>query len=193
MYGDLIPEEFYQRDTVTVARELLGKHMIHHLPAGPVGGVVVETEAYLGPGDPASHSARGKTKRNAVMFGPAACAYVYKIYGIHFCFNVTCDSPVKPAAILIRAIEPKIGIEIMTRLRNTDRLTNLCSGPGKLAQAMDINLDINGTSVVTGPVRFYYANQDPGEIVVAKRIGISQAEHLPLRFYIANNRFVSRK
>ncbi|MGB9859988.1 MAG: DNA-3-methyladenine glycosylase, partial [Moorellaceae bacterium] len=138
-----LPYEFFARDTVTVARELLGTYMAHFSPEGLTVGRVVETEAYLGPEDPACHSARGPTERNAVMFGPAGFVYVYLIYGMYYCVNVTTDKPEIAAAVLLRALQPIAGLELMERRRGTSQVRQLCSGPGRLAQAMGIDRRLN--------------------------------------------------
>ncbi|MDN5348102.1 MAG: DNA-3-methyladenine glycosylase [Clostridia bacterium] len=189
-----LPFSFYSRDTRTVACELLGTYMVRFSPEGTVCGRVVETEAYLGREDPACHSARGPTPRNAVMFGPAGRAYVYFIYGMYYCFNVTTEDEKTPAAVLLRALEPVAGIELMSRRRGTREIKKLCRGPGCLAQALGIDKEINGTSVVDGPVRFYppLPHDLPGEIAVAPRVGITQAADWPLRYYLKGNPFVSR-
>ncbi len=191
----LLQKEFYARDTVKVAKELLGKYMVSFSEQGITVGKVVETEAYLGKTDPACHSARGKTSKNEVMFGPAGRAYVYIIYGIHYCFNVTTGDLNTPAAVLIRALEPIEGIEIMERRRGCKKITELCSGPGKLTTAMGISMNENGKSLVSGPVRFFTKNQEKKEsrlIVTTTRIGISKAADLPLRFYLKQNPYISR-
>ncbi|MGB9662158.1 MAG: DNA-3-methyladenine glycosylase [Moorellaceae bacterium] len=190
-----LPYEFFARDTVTVARELLGTYMAHFSLEGLTVGRVVETEAYLGPEDPACHSARGPTERNAVMFGPAGFVYVYLIYGMYYCVNVTTDKPEIAAAVLLRALQPIAGLELMERRRGTSQVRQLCSGPGRLAQAMGIDRRLNGTSAVEGPIRFYPPLPEDGvpEIAAAPRIGIRQAADWPLRYYIKGNLFVSRK
>ncbi|NLW08213.1 MAG: DNA-3-methyladenine glycosylase [Clostridia bacterium] len=188
------PQEFYEQQTVVVARELLGSYMVYDSPDGLLVARVVETEAYTGPDDPACHSARGKKQGNAVMFGPAGRVYVYLIYGMYYCFNITTDSLTTPAAVLLRALEPLEGIGVMARRRGTDDLRNLCSGPGKLCQALGINKDFNGLSVVTGPIRFYPPDQGAEDraVMVGPRVGISRAADWPLRFYLEGNPFVSR-
>jgi DNA-3-methyladenine glycosylase len=188
------PQEFYEQETEVVARELLGSYMVYLSPDGVLAGRVVETEAYTGPDDPACHSARGKKQRNAVMFGPAGRVYVYLIYGMYYCFNVTTDALTTPAAVLLRALEPLEGVAIMARRRGTEDIRNLCSGPGKLCQALGITKDMNGLSVVTGPIRFYRprAEDQAGTVMVGPRVGISQAADWPLRFYLEGNPFVSR-
>ncbi|NLK01288.1 MAG: DNA-3-methyladenine glycosylase [Clostridia bacterium] len=189
----LLPISFYQRDTVTVAKELLGKHMVYSKGSDILAGKVVETEAYL-VGDPACHSIGGKTKRNEVMFGPSGFAYVFIIYGIHFCFNVTSGVDNRPEAVLIRALEPIKGIETMRRNRGQNEILNLCSGPGKLTQAMGIDMGYNGSSVVEGAIRFYESmEEDTFKVVTTTRVGISKAADWLLRFYIRDNEFISKK
>lgn len=195
MEDNVIPYSFYGRDTVKVARELLGKVMIFQGKGIPVGGKVVETEAYLGREDPACHSAKGRSERNAVMFGPSGFAYIYLIYGMYLCFNVTTGPEDSPEAVLIRALEPVEGIQVMRRNRGQDSIYNLCSGPAKLVQALGIDMSLNGTSVVEGKVRFLDSSSSTTSvnIVETARIGISKAADWPLRFYVAESRFVSRK
>ncbi|MDK2985531.1 MAG: DNA-3-methyladenine glycosylase [Clostridia bacterium] len=185
---------YYENDTEYVAKDLLGCQLIHYTSEGPTGGIIVETEAYLGKDDPACHSARGKTKRNETMFKGPGFSYVYLIYGIHYCYNVTTGPIDRPEAVLIRALEPKIGIELMQRRRNQNNFRNLCSGPGKLTQALGIDLSVDGERVDTGPVRIYPSNlQKKQEIVTTTRIGISVACDWPLRYYIKGNKFISKK
>ncbi|HHU31623.1 MAG TPA: DNA-3-methyladenine glycosylase [Clostridia bacterium] len=184
---------FFERDTALVAKDLLGKWLLFKGPQGITGGIIVETEAYLGFNDPACHSVRGCTPRNKVMFGPAGKIYIYLIYGIHYCLNVTTACIEKPEAVLFRAIEPKIGMEIMKKHRKKTKLKELCSGPGKLVQALGINPNLNGSSAIDGPIGFYYDELNPDfEIVTTTRIGISQAKDWPLRFYIKGSKFISR-
>lgn len=192
---ELLTLPFFARDTATVARELLGTYLVSFLPEGIVAGRVVETEAYLGESDPACHSARGKTARNAVMFGPAGRVYVYQIYGMHFCFNVTTEGPEVAAAVLLRALEPVAGVEVMQKRRGTLLLSKLCNGPANLVQALGITRALNEESVVTGPVRFYREQGKKAalEIVVTPRVGISQGKEPLLRFYLKGNHFVSKK
>lgn len=189
-----MPQEFYCSPADVVARRLLGKELVHHSAQGVTSGIIVETEAYMGPGDDASHSAKSKTRRNATMFGSAGRAYVYLIYGIHYCFNVTTDCDEVPSAVLIRALQPKLGLDLMRQRRRKDNLTQLCSGPGKLAQAMAFSMDLDGCSMLSDQL---FAR--PGiavnerEIVITTRVGISKAIALPLRFYLSGNAHVSVK
>ncbi len=196
-WNDFIPysQNFYERKTEVVAKELIGSYMVYFSPEGVLAGRVVETEAYIGPHDPACHSVSGKTRRNAAMFGPAGRVYVYFIYGMHYCFNVTTDSLDVPAAVLVRALEPLAGLEIMAHRRGTEDILNLCSGPGKLCQALAINNDFNGLSVITGPIRFYPSEikEDEGSIEVTSRIGITKAADWPLRYCLKGSPFISVK
>lgn len=184
---------FYEKDTSWVAKELLGCLLIHYTDNGPLGGVIVETEAYLGLGDPACHSARGLTKRNKTMFKGAGLSYVYLVYGIHYCFNITTAKKEKPEAVLIRALEPTFGIDVMKVNRKKSDLRNLCSGPGKLTQALEIDLSLDGTRVDMGPIRVYPSDRKNLKITTAKRIGISSACDWQLRYYLKENDYISKK
>lgn len=189
-----LSDDFFCRETTLVARELLGKVMLYHSPQGLVSGIVVEDEAYLGVVDPGSHSFRGQTKRNSVMFGPGGMSYIYRIYGIHCCYNVTTDQADQPAAVLIRALQPLAGIDLMKTNRGKEKLTDLCSGPGKLVQAMAIPQALNGSSVVSGPIGFYEpATINDLAVIQTTRVGLSQGKDLFLRFYLQNCRYISRK
>ncbi len=175
---------FFDRDASIVAREVLGATLL----LDGVGGIIVETEAYH-PADPASHSFIGPTPRNQAMFGPPARLYVYRSYGIHWCVNFVCKGA---SAVLIRAIEPTAGIDAMRARRRLDDLHRLCSGPGKLTEAMGIAGVHNGATVYQTP--FSLALAPPvGRVSVGPRIGISKAVATPWRFGIAGSRFLSRK
>ena len=188
--GPILPRAFYARPTIEVARALLGKILVH----GPAAGIIVETEAYLGGDDLAAHSARGITNRTRVIFGPPGHAYVYFIYGMYECLNLVCEPEGKPGCVLIRALEPVNGIDLMQRRRPGARsLEDLASGPGKLTLAMAITRAQNGADVTRGSlvVREPSAPQAL-QVEVTPRIGIRQCADLPLRFAIHGNRFVSR-
>lgn len=177
--------EFFARPSPVVARELIG---VTFLVDG-VGGVIVETEAYDHE-DPAAHSFVGPTARNAVMFGPPGRAYVYRSYGIHWCVNFVCGgSP--GGAVLIRALEPASGIEIMRSRRSVENERALCSGPGKLCQALAITREHNGARLDEAPFRLL-ARQAPPPIAVGPRIGITKAVETPWRFGWAGSPFLSR-
>ena len=174
---------FLDRPAHEVAVDLIGALLTHD----GVGGRVVETEAYAAD-DPASHSYSGPTERNAAMFGAAGHAYVYRSYGIHWCFNVVC----KPgSAVLVRALEPTVGLPSMTRRRGVENVLALCSGPGKLCQALAISKAQNGLPVGHGALRLEMAAGRP-EIVAGPRIGISKAIDVPWRFGLSGSRFLSR-
>jgi DNA-3-methyladenine glycosylase len=188
--GSILPRSFYDRPTVDVARDLLGKVLKH----GETAGVIVETEAYLGAEDLAAHSARGLTDRTRVIFGPPGHAYIYLIYGMYECLNLIAEPEGKPGCVLIRAIEPILGTEIMRVRRPAARAPEqLASGPGKLALALGINRSHNGVDVTRGPITVRRQFDKPSvEIITTPRIGITHCADWPLRFYIADNRFVSR-
>jgi DNA-3-methyladenine glycosylase len=187
-----LTQQFYTRPTVALAKALLGKHLVY----GDLRGKIVETEAYLYRGDPACHAARGPTPRNAPMFGPPGRTYVYFIYGAYYCLNVTSGKVGEGEAVLIRAVEPVRGIEIMQKRRNTEKIKNLCSGPGKLTQAFGITKEHNDLSLIDGKLRIYDGDScKESEIISTTRIGLSagKGEDLELRFYVAGSGFVSRK
>ena len=193
---DVLKKTFYEFDTTHVARALLGTCLVHDSPEGRCVGRIVETEAYLSLDDPASHAHRGKTARNAAMFGPAGHAYIYFIYGMHCCFNVVTAAQDRGEAVLIRALEPLHGLELMQQRRKTTLLKNLCSGPGKLVQALGLTRAQNGCSLLSGALTIHdrarFGGSEPFDIDVSPRIGISAAADLPLRFSIRGSRFVSR-
>ena len=179
---------FYARPVVEVARALVGCVVSH---AG-CSGTIVETEAYH-ESEPACHAFVGLTPRTRTLFGPPGRAYVYRSYGIHAMLNAVCEREGTGAAVLIRALEPHEGVEAMRARRGLDRLEDLCSGPGKLTQAMGIGLDLNGTPLDTGPIEIL-SRPDGYEprVVRGVRIGINKAVDLPWRFCDANSRHVSR-
>jgi DNA-3-methyladenine glycosylase len=184
---------FFAKPTVEVACSLLGKILVHASAAGIAAGRIVETEAYLFHQDPACHAARGKTTRNAAMFGPPGTAYVYLVYGLYHCFNVVTGKAGEGEAVLIRSLEPLSGLELMASRRGTTDTRLLASGPGRLCQALAINLLQNGADLSAGPLYLAEDGYPKAEINTTGRIGIRVAADLPLRFYIAGNPFVSRK
>jgi DNA-3-methyladenine glycosylase len=171
----------------TVARELIGWVVRH----GETAGVIVETEAYH-ESEPACHAFVGRTARTLTLFGPPGRAYVYRSYGVHAMLNAVTGPEGEGAAVLIRALEPCDGVELMRTRRGRQRLQELCSGPGKLTQALGIGLRLNGTDLATGPVTIWPGDGSPGEVVASPRIGITKAVELPWRFSVRGSRFVSR-
>jgi DNA-3-methyladenine glycosylase len=190
----VLNKKFYQQDTITIAKDLLGKYLVYESKDGKTVGKIVEVEAYLHQDDQASHSSRGQGKRNAQMFGNYGRAYIYLIYGMYLCFNVVTNRKDIGEAVLIRALEPVEGIGLMQKRRKIKDLDKLCNGPAKLAISMGITKDLNGVSLTRKPL---YLKQ--GEIIAEEminstaRVGITKSVHLPLRFYIRGNNFVSRK
>jgi len=186
-----LPVSFYARDTKLVAVELLGKLLVHYTPEGELIGKIVETEAYYGEGDPASHSFRGKTERSSVMWGPPGTAYVYFTYGMHFLLNVVTEREGVPGAVLIRALEPLKGIEIMQKNRGKKKLTELTTGPAKLTRAFGIDGRFNRRDLTRGGLIIAQGNRENFEIESTSRIGIKNGLDMKLRFYIKGNPFVS--
>jgi DNA-3-methyladenine glycosylase len=180
---------FYDRPVLEVARDLVGCTVRH----GEAAGVIVETEAYHH-SEPASHAYVGLTARTATLYGPPGLAYVYRSYGIHALLNAVCEPEGEGAAVLIRALEPLGGIVEMRARRGLQRLEELCSGPGKLTQALGVGLDLNATSLLDGPIRFGppVRERPAVEVVVGPRIGITKAVDLPWRFCALGSRHVSR-
>jgi len=195
------PKSLYpllRADTVEAARALLGCVLWHETPQGVAAGRIVETEAYL-LDDPACHASRGPTPRTAVMFGPPGRAYIYFIYGMYHCFNVVTRGKGTGEAVLIRALEPLEGLDLMAQRRKTENIRNFCNGPAKLVLALDIRKEQTGEDLRQGRLRLLAPGSYPGWnarkpplIKVGPRIGISVAVDLPLRFYVADNPFVSK-
>jgi DNA-3-methyladenine glycosylase len=175
-----------------VAHDLLGRVLFYRSPQGLLAGRIVETEAYTGAADPASHAYRGLTARNAVMFGPAGHAYVYFTYGMHYCLNVVAERPGEAGAVLLRALEPLYGLEVMRGhgvLGSTERL---CSGPGKLCKALGLSLRHNGADLLRGPLGIAAGTPVPDSAVAAgPRIGITRAADRPYRFVVRGHPSVS--
>ncbi|HWH57350.1 MAG TPA: DNA-3-methyladenine glycosylase [Terriglobales bacterium] len=188
---------FYDRDPRLVGPELLGKVLIRRQGRKTLAARIVEVEAYLGADDPAAHASIGKTARNAVLFGPPGYAYVYFIYGNHYCLNVSCLPDGTPGGILFRALEPLEGISEMYNLRGIEEhadLRKLTSGPGRLAAAFGITRESdNGKDLTSLRSDLYIADDGtpPPRVMVTKRIGITKAADMPLRYIVAGNRFVS--
>jgi DNA-3-methyladenine glycosylase len=191
IFGPILPRSFYARPTVEVARALLGQVLVH----GPTAGIIVETEAYLGAGDLAAHSARGLTGRTSVIFGPPGHAYVYLIYGMYQCLNLVAEANGQPGCVLVRALQPVSGVDLMRARRPAARrLEQLANGPGKLTLALGITRAHNGADVTRGALVVRRASSAAElEIAVTPRIGITRSAELPLRFLLAGNGFVSAR
>jgi len=193
----VLPRSLYSRDPRLVGPDLLGKILVRRPGRQLLTGRIVEVEAYLGEDDPAAHASIGKTQRNAVLFGPAGHAYVYFIYGNHYCLNVSCLPDGVPGGILFRAVEPLRGMEAMFKLRGiaeSSDLRRLTRGPGRLAAAFGITRERDNGKDLTSPRSDLYIADDgtsPPEVVITKRIGIKKAVEMPLRYIVAGNRFVS--
>jgi DNA-3-methyladenine glycosylase len=182
-----------RRSTAAVARELLGARLVSEVDGQRAVGVIVETEAYLGPDDPASHAATrsGVTPRNRAMFGPAGRAYVYRSYGIHWCLNVVTGPVGRAGAVLIRGLEPLEGEDVMARRRG--RAAELASGPGRLCQALGITGGLYGHDLELPPLRLVQGWEVPDDLVdVSGRIGVREAADWPLRFFVKGSPGVSR-
>lgn len=176
----LLSSDFYSRPTLVVARELIGKVLVHETPTGLASGVIVETEAYIGESDPACHAAPGPTARNAPLYGPPGVAYVYLNYGIHYLVNAVTEPEGSPAAVLIRALEPLDGEALMRRrrMRSGGRRAalipahDLCRGPGNLTTALGISVKQNGRSLTSGPLRIEDRGLPQRQVEWSRRIGI---------------------
>jgi DNA-3-methyladenine glycosylase len=195
-----LPRRFYEPSAKAVAPALLGHLLLRKTPEGWCGGVIVEAEAYLR-NDAAAHSFRGETPRNRIMFGPPGYAYVYFIYGNHWCFNTVCRQKGIAEAVLVRAIEPTVGLEWMQGRRPLLNPLQLTNGPGKLCAAMHIDSSLEGADlcdvksavfIARNPNRRTFLNRN-GPIITGVRIGITKAASLPLRFYLGANQYVSRR
>lgn len=186
----LLDRDFYARPAIQVARDCLGKILVH----GKAAGRIVETEAYLGVGDRAAHAWRGVTERTRVIFGEPGHAYVYFIYGMYECLNFVCEPVGQAGCVLIRALEPVAGITTMRRRRPTAKgIEGLANGPGKLTLAMGITRKLNGADLTASGLLVRRPRAEPAiEVLTTPRIGITHCADWPLRFVIAGNRFVSR-
>jgi len=189
-----LPQSFFRRDARAVAPELLNKIL---LAADGRSGRIVEVEAYCGAIDPAAHTYRGKTPRNAVMFGPPGCMYVYFTYGMHWCCNAVCGDEGEGTAVLLRALQPLAGLGLMRRARPTARSDrDLCRGPARLTQAMGITGAVNGIELFSGRAEFSLVGDGmapPRDAQVGTRIGISRGMEHPWRWCVSGNEFVSKR
>jgi DNA-3-methyladenine glycosylase len=184
--GRRIGPDFFARSVHEVAPGLVGATLL----VDGVGGTIVEVEAYH-PEDPASHAFRGRTPRNASMFGPPGHAYVYRSYGIHWCLNLVCEAEGTAAAVLLRALEPRHGLDRMRERRRTDNPRLLCAGPGRLCEALAVTGEHDGASLDEAPFELRVRTRQV-EVVAAPRIGITRAADLPWRYVLAGSEFVSR-
>ncbi len=193
-----VPRAFYLDPPEVVARRLLGKLLVRRYEGQRLVGRIVETEAYCGVNDPAAHTFAGITERNAVLFGPPGVAYVYFIYGMHYCLNFSCEPDGQAGGVLLRALEPLEGLATMAKLRGLAADTNprlLTSGPGRLCEALGVTRRTHNGLDVTNRRSGLHVEDDgfaPERIATTARVGIRKAAERPLRFSIAGNRFVSR-
>jgi DNA-3-methyladenine glycosylase len=181
-----LPAEFFARSVHEVAPELIGATLL----VDGVGGRIVEAEAYEQE-DPASHAYRGRTPRNAAMFGPPGHAYVYRSYGIHWCLNLVCEDEGVPNAVLVRAVEPTYGLDTMRERRGLDDPRLLCSGPGRLCQALGVTGEHDGLPLDRPPFELLERDREV-EVVAGPRVGLTRAAELPWRYAEAGSRFLSR-
>ena len=191
----MLPRSFYRRPTLTVAKELLGKVLVHRTPAGVAAGMIVETEAYIGEDDPACHAAPGPTARNAPLYGPPGIAYVYLNYGMHYLVNAVTESTGQPAAVLIRALAPVEGLELMRarRARDARRVADadLCRGPGNLTRALGITLAENQLDLTGGPLTIEDRGHTRHDVAWGPRVGISVGVDRPWRCWMSGHVAVS--
>lgn len=183
-----LPRRFYRRDALEVAPDLIGRLLVRQVDGRLLVGRVVEAEAYRGD-DPASHSYGGPKRRNLTMFGPPGRAYVYRSHGIHNCLNAVCEPP---SAVLIRALEPVEGLDEMARRRGLDDPRLLCAGPGRMCQALGIDLSHDGVDLLDGGELWLARGRPARRVVATPRVGITRAADRPWRFVEAGTRFASR-
>lgn len=190
-----LPRAFYEQTTIDVAKQLLGKYLVRKHPEGETIGRIVETEAYVGPHDLACHASKGRTARTEVMFGPAGHAYVYFIYGFYNMLNLVTEVKDYPAAVLIRAVEPVTGVELMKARRKSNMLRSLASGPGKLCQAFAVDRTLNGTNL-GGTILYVEDRGEPTpKFRATTRIGVDYAgkwKDKPYRYLVRGSEFVSK-
>lgn len=193
--NQILPRSFYQQDGLQLARALLGKVLLRRVGDQLTAGRIVETEAYLGEQDPAAHSYKGNTQRTRIQFGPGGYAYVYLIYGMHCCMNIVAAPEGVPHVVLLRALEPVVGLDWMEQRRHTHRTANLCSGPGKLCQAMAIDRSCYGMNLLGEELWLEDAPTVPEEqVAVSRRIHIDyagEAADWPYRFCVADSPYLS--
>jgi DNA-3-methyladenine glycosylase len=188
-----LTRSFYDRPTLEVARDLLGKTVVYASTVGRLAARIVEVEAYIGQGDPACHAARGRTDRNAVMFGPPGFSYVYFIYGMYYCLNFVTERKGFPAAVLLRAAEPVDGVDVLRRPSSKQPAARILSGPGKFCRAFGLTNEHSGLSLTGSTLFLEDRGEEAGAVVAAPRIGVREAADLPWRFYVESSPAVSRR
>jgi len=188
-----LKRKFYDRPTLRVAKDLLGKYVVVKYGKKILSGKIVEAEAYIGSGDPACHAHRGMTPRNRVMFGPPGHAYIYFTYGMYHCLNLVTEKEGFPAAVLIRAIEPVQGLDLMMKRRKTKKMKNLTSGPGKLCQALGLDRSLNGADLCSEVIWVEDRKEKTGKIESTSRVGVTNGKNKKWRFYISDSEFVSKR
>jgi DNA-3-methyladenine glycosylase len=195
----ILPRDFYNRPTLTVAAELIGKILVNETPRDLASGVIVEVEAYIGESDPACHAAPGPTARNAPLYGPPGIAYVYLNYGIHYLVNAVTEEEGAPAAVLIRALEPKDGVAVMRRRRAAGRsrrgadlaVSDLCRGPGNVTKALGISIRQNGADLTASALRIEDQGEAVPRVAWSRRIGINVGVEREWRVFALDSRAVS--
>ena len=191
--GKKLKRRFFEKPTLKVAKELLGKYLVVKKRGKLASGKIVETEAYIGKKDPASHAYRGVTPRTKLMYGKPGYAYIYLTYGMYYCLNFITEKEGFPAAILVRAVEPKEGLDLMIKRRKIKKIENLTNGPGRLCKAFGLDKSLNGADICSDVIWIEDRGENPEKITSASRIGIKVGKDKKWRFYIEENRFVSKK
>jgi DNA-3-methyladenine glycosylase len=186
-----LPRSFFQRYTPTVARGLLGCRLVRVIDGKRLSGIIVETEAYRGSGDPASHAFRGRTPRNELMFGPPGHAYIYFTMGMHYCLNVTTEPEGTPAAVLLRALQPIEGVEAMMENRGVKDVRRLAAGPGNLTKALRIDMRLGGEDLCSSE-RLFFEHGEALRVASSARVGVSSGRTRRWRFYAEGSPFVSK-
>lgn len=190
--GKKLKRRFFEKPTLKVAKELLGKYLVVKKGGKLASGKIVETEAYIGKKDPASHAYRGVTPRTKLMFGKPGYAYIYLTYGMYYCLNFITEKEGFPAAVLVRAVEPKEGLDLMIKRRKIKKIENLTNGPGKLCKAFGLDKFLNGADICSDVIWIEDRGENPEKIISASRIGIKFGKDKKWRFYIPENGFVSQ-
>lgn len=187
-----LPRSFYSRPTLQVAADLIGKHIVYNSPVGRLSARIVEVEAYIGHDDPACHAARGMTGRNAVMFDKPGFTYIYFIYGMYHCLNFVTEPSGTPAAVLLRAAEPRLGLDVMRTNSPRQKDDRLLAGPGKFCRAFGLTRQHNGLDLTGRTIYLEDHHDQPGNIIRTPRIGINHAVERPWRFFDPGSAAVSR-